>query len=136
MQTPKPFMPEIFSMTLYAGTEIHRMATEANKVHEVEDYRVKRYLVYKKNILNHIVRLAIFINKGLVKQILDMYKSNPKSIVFLAYVFALRIMSAFVAEPLTIFRMVVLSQGGSVIRALKTLPIYVRVGGQRFLDQF
>jgi len=136
LQTPKPFMPEIFSMTLYAGTEIHRMATEANKVQEVEDYRVKNYLVYKKSILNHIVRLAIFVNKGLVKQLLDMYKTNPKSPVFLSYLLFLRIISAFVIEPVTIFRMVVLSQGGSVIRALQTLPIYVRQGGQRFLDQF
>lgn len=136
METPKPFMPEIFSLSLYPGTKIHAMAKKAAKMDVVEDYRKKSYLVYRKNVLNHLTRLAAFSSKKMVAPLLRLYRQSPDSMRFRMLLLAARYINFLVIEPVTYFRMIRLSQGGDFWRTIRTIPLYVKEGGQRFLDQF
>lgn len=136
METPKPFMPEIFSLSLYPGTKIHDLAKLAAKTDAVEDYRKKSYLVYRKTVLNHLTRLAAFSSRSMVAPLLRLYRQSPNSWRFRVLLLAARALNLLLIEPITYFRMIKLSQGGSLSRALRTVPLYVKEGGQRFLDQF
>lgn len=136
MATPKPFMPEIFSLSLYPGTKIHAMAAAQAKTDTVEDYRTKNYLVYRKNVLNHLTRLAAFSSRNWVAPLLQLYLKSPDSLRFRMLLLVARYVNFLVVEPVTYFRMIKLSQGGSLLRTLRTIPLYVKEGGQRFLDQF
>ncbi|MBF0624220.1 MAG: cobalamin-dependent protein [Magnetococcales bacterium] len=136
MATPKPFMPEFFSLSLYQGTEIHRLAREAGKAQDVEDYRRKNYLVYGKSDLNRMMRLSAFLDRSLLEPLVARYQRGRRSLAFRIHLFLAQLASSFFFEPLTYFRVIRLSQGGSYLRMAQTIPLYLKEGGKRFLDQF
>lgn len=135
IETPKPFYTQFLSLTFYLGTELYEKAKKECP-EKIEDYLKKDYLVYQRNILNNIIRLAAFLSETYTNKIVYLYKQNPTGFRFKVILFIANLLSLIIFEPLTYFRVIRLSQGGSYVRTLKVLPNYSREGFMRYLNQF
>lgn len=135
MQTPKPFYPQIFSLSLYHGTELHERALEEHP-DQLEDPRAKNYLRYRRTPVNNMMRMAVFINPALMRRLMTFYLHHPHSTVTHALLSTVGLFSSAVLEPVTYFRLIRLSKDGSTAQTVKVLPSYFRKGLERYLDQF
>ncbi|NQT46027.1 MAG: cobalamin B12-binding domain-containing protein [Candidatus Omnitrophica bacterium] len=135
IETPKPFYPQIFSLSLYFGTELYERAKKEYP-EKIEDYLKKDNLLYHKNALNNIIVLSIFLSGKFINKIIYLYKQNQKGIRFKAVLFVARLLSLVIFEPLTYFKVIKLSQSGSYRRTLAVLPNYFKEGFMRYFKQF
>lgn len=71
-----------------------------------------------------------------MKRVLRLYYKKPQSLGLKMYLFLTKLQSSFIIEPLTYFRVIKLSQGENYMRAMKVLPIYLREGIKRYINQF
>jgi anaerobic magnesium-protoporphyrin IX monomethyl ester cyclase len=135
MDIPKPYYMELFSLTLYPGTELYEKAK-----HEFPQYTEgqldKNYLMPSRKKMNDIIRLATLIDKRYMVKIVNLYKQHSDSFWFGTFLAALNLMSLLILQPLTYFRVILLSQGGSLTKTLKALPLYFGEGIKRYLSQF
>jgi len=134
MDTPKPFFTQFFSLTFYLGTELYSMLKKADPDVK-DDYKEKEYGIYGKTVLNDMTRLAAFLPELPMEKLVHLYETAPGSLSFRARLFALKLYSMLVCEPLTYFRLIKLSQHGSYIKTLRALPGYFREGGRRYMMQ-
>jgi hypothetical protein len=135
MNTPKPYFTQIFSLSFFEGTDIYERAKkECPEL--MEDYREKDFDIVDKKLINDIVRLSAFWNKGWVNIILGMYKNNPDNLLLVTLVKISKLLSITVLEPVTYFRVIKLSQSGSWIKTLKVVPNYFTNGFKAYLAQF
>jgi len=135
VETPKPFYTQFFALNFYLGTELYARASKECP-ERIDDSTQKDYLLYKKDILNAITRLAAFLNEKTMKRIIHLYKKNPKSVGLKIYLFINTLRSSFIVEPLTYFRVIKLSQGDNYMKTLKVLPNYFKEGIMRYINQF
>lgn len=135
IQTPKPFYPQVFSLSLYHGTELYEKA-RLECPDQIEDSKSKNYLRYQKTPVNNLMRMAVFVNPAWMHRLITMYLHNPHGhLTHMAMSFT-AILCAVILEPITYFRLIKLSQGGSLVKTLAVLPSYFRKGLERYLDQF
>jgi len=134
-ETPKPFFPQIFSLSLYLGTELYERAKKECP-EKIEDSLRKEYLLYNKSMLNNMIRLSVFLNKRIIDKIILLYRQNREAIRFKALLFIANALSLIIFEPLTCFRVIKLSQGGSYVRTMAILPNYFKEGFMRYFNQF
>lgn len=135
IETPKPFYAQFFSLNLYLGTELYERAKKECP-EKIEDSLKKELVVYHKNTINNMIRLSVFLSEKFMNKIVYLYKQNPRGIRLKVTLFIANLLSSIILEPLTYFRVIKLSQGGSYIRTLKVLPNYFKVGFTRYLNQF
>jgi len=136
MHAPKPYHIQLFSLSLYLGTEIYERA-QKECVRDIESSLEKDYNVYDKAILNDITRIAAFLNRGYVEKVLFLYRENPSGVKFRIILFIGKLVSLMIFEPITYFRVIKLSQGGSYIRTLRVLANYIKIGfSQYYFCQF
>ncbi|MBW2989045.1 B12-binding domain-containing radical SAM protein [Candidatus Woesearchaeota archaeon] len=135
METPKPFIPVFYSLTLYAGTKLYeRVKGEAS--HNMDDYLKKDYMVYRKGLFNEMIRLSATLTKNQMQVLLSLYNDGESGVKFKIALFLAKIWSSFFAEPLSYVKTVKISVGGSYLKTLKILPTYVMEGLWRYLNQF
>jgi radical SAM superfamily enzyme YgiQ (UPF0313 family) len=134
-ETPKPYYTQFFSLSLYFGTELYERA-QKECPERIENSLEKDYWLYKKNVLNDMIRIATFIDGTKIKRIVHLYKKNPESLRFRGKLFILKLMSSLLLEPLTYFQVIKLSQRGSYIRTLRVLRYYFDEGIMRYIIQF
>jgi radical SAM superfamily enzyme YgiQ (UPF0313 family) len=135
IETPKPFFPQLLSLSLYLGTELHERAKEECP-EEIGDYLKKEYLIYNKNALNNMIRLSVFLSERIMNKIVSLYKQNQKGMKFRVVLFIANLLSLTIFEPLTYFKVIKLSQGGSYLRTIAVLPNYFEEGFKRYVFQF
>jgi len=135
IKTPKPFFPQIFSLSLYLGTELYQRAKKEFP-EKIEDSINKDYLVYRKNVINNMVRLSVFLNKGFMNKLIYLYKQDLKGVKFKSALLLGNLLSSIIFEPFTYFRVIKLSQDGSYLKTLKVLPNYFKEGFMRYFNQF
>lgn len=135
IETPRPFYPGLFSLILYPGTELYKKV-KRECPEKREDSRLKSYLIYKKNSLNEMIRLSSFLSDKFMNKIVHLYKQNPSGFRFKIALFFVKITSAIIFEPLTYFRLIKLSQGGSYLKTVKSLPHFFKEGFLIYLNQF
>ena len=135
IETPKPFYPEIFSLSLYYGTELYKKALEECP-EEIEDSMEKNYLVYRKSPINKLIRTSVFLNPAMTRGLVKLYRKNPDNTMTRTALVAAGVASSVIFEPLAYFRLIKLSQGGSLVKTAKVMPNYFRKGLERYLDQF
>lgn len=135
MEVPKPFYPEIFSLSFYYGTDLFERARQECP-ETIEDTHSKDYLVYRKSAINRLVRLAVFKRKRGMRRLLRLYRRGPDGLRFRMALFLAGLWSSIFIEPLTYFRVIRLSQGKSLWKTLKVLPSYFRKGFEIYLKQF
>ena len=83
-----------------------------------------------------MIRLSTFLSEKFMNKIVFLYKQNPKGIKHRVILFIASVLSYIILEPLTYFRVIRKTQGGSYIRTLKILPNYFKEGFMRYLIQF
>jgi len=135
IETPKPFYTQLFSLSLYLGTELYERA-QKECPEKIEDSLKKDFLVYHKDVVNNMIRLATFLSEGYMNEIVYLYKQNPAGFRFKVILFIANLLSVTIFEPFTYYRVIKLAQGGSYVRTLKVLPNYFREGFKRYLNQF
>lgn len=135
IETPKPFYPQIFSLSLYLGTELYERAKKECP-ERIEDSLKKEFLTYHKNTINNMIRLSVFLSEKFMNKIVYLYKQNQKGIKFKSILFIANLLSSIIFEPLTYLRLIKLSKGGSYMRTLSVLPNYFKEGFIRYLEQF
>jgi radical SAM superfamily enzyme YgiQ (UPF0313 family) len=124
MKTPKPFFVEFFSLTLYPGTELYEKAQSECPEHIEESFK-KDFLIMRKSMINNLIRSAAYARSGWVSKALELYRAGSK-IKFKLMAFTLYMLNIIVFEPLTYFRVIKLSQQGSIMRTLRALFMYFR----------
>lgn len=135
IETPKPFFPQIFSLTLYSGTELYERAKKECP-QTIENSLEKDFVLYHKSAINNLIRLSIFLNPKFMNKIIRLYKQNPKGKKFKAALFVANLLSSAVLEPITYFRVIKLSQRQSYVKAMSVLPNYLKEGLMRYFSQF
>lgn len=135
METPKPYYTQFFSLCFYQGTEMDEMKNNLPAI-QYESPLEKDYLLYKSDVINTITRLSTFLDAKIVEDLLNTYNKQPSSLKFKTKLFAASALSVLIGEPLNSFRVVKLSQNGSLLNTLKVLPNYLKEGLMRYLNQF
>ena len=135
METSKPFYTQFYSLVCYRETELYEKA-KFEYPEYIKNYLTKDYLIPSKNIINNLIRFATFIDKKYMNKIVCLYKYCLKSIRFKILLFTTKLLTIFIFEPVTYFWVIKLSQGGSYLKTLTVLPIYLRQGVDRYLNQF
>lgn len=135
IETPKPFYPQIFSLSLYLGTELYQRAKQECP-EKIEDSFKKDYLAYHQNTINNLIRLSAFLSEKFMNKIVYLYQCNQKGMKFKIVLLIAKAWSFIILEPLTYFRVIKLSQGGSYIRTLAVIPNYFKEGFMRYFNQF
>ncbi len=135
METPKPFYTQFFSLSLYPGTELRQRALEEGLI-TGDEYQSKDYLLYNRNSINDLIRLATFIPSGWMKFLLGLYHRNVTSLWFKLNMTVARLFSIVTAEPVTYLKVIRLSQRKKIGATIRVLPYYMKEGVSRFLKQF
>jgi len=135
IETPRPFYTQLFSLTLYSGTELLEKARKECP-EKIENTLEKDYLVYNKSALNALVRLSGILNKNIMKTLVYIYKRNPSGIAFRTLLGFSKFITLVYFEPIMYFRVIKLSQRGSVMKTLKVMPNYLKEGLMRYFIQF
>jgi radical SAM superfamily enzyme YgiQ (UPF0313 family) len=135
IKTPKPFYTQFFSLSLYLGTELYERAKKECP-EKIEDPLQKKYLLYHKNTVNNMIRYSTFLSGKFMNKVVYLYKQNPEGAMLRVALFIANLLSTLIFEPLTYFRVIKLSLGGSYIRTLKVLPNYFEEGFMRYFNQF
>ena len=135
IETPKPIFPKLFSMVFFQGTEIFEKASQEFP-ETVNNFLNKDFMVYKKDVINSLIRLSAFLNKTYMESLIFSYKVDPKGMVFKTKLFIGRILSLFIFEPLTYFQIAVLSNNGSYKGVIKNFYRNLQPGLVRYFNQF
>jgi len=135
LSTPRPYYPQFFSLTFYPGSELFDRA-QAEKPEALEDCREKDYTAYRQTPINALTRLAGYLDRPIVEPLLRLYKQAPNSLRFRMALRAAKLYSAIAIEPLTYFRVIRDSQGGSTTDTIRVLPYYFREGLLRYFKQY
>jgi len=135
IETPKPFFPKFFSLSLYFGTELYERAKKECP-EKIEDSLKKDYRIYHKDTLNDMIRLSSFLSRKQMNKIISLYKQNPQAFKFKVRLFIAKLLSPFILEPITYFRVVNRAAGGSYIGTFKFIKRNYKEGFTRYLNQF
>lgn len=122
MSIPKPFHPQIFSLTLYEGTELH------NNIFSHEDYCKKNYAMYEKTTINKMIRLSCFLPKSYMSYLVNEYQKGENRIKFIVSFWILNWLSLLMIEPIYYFRLIRMANNGSYLNALKNIPNLLKRG--------
>lgn len=122
LRVPKPYQFQLYSLTLYPGTELYRRAREAHM--PIEDPCGKNYFEYRPTYLNKIIRLCPLLPAPLI----NYFVSHRKSLAAAAVLNALFIPALVILEPLTWFRQILISFDYHVPDAVRTVISYAKTG--------
>jgi anaerobic magnesium-protoporphyrin IX monomethyl ester cyclase len=130
-RTPKPFFPQLFSLTLYDGTDLQRKALERG-VPGQGDPRRKDYHAYAPTPANQLVRAAAYLGPGTIEPLLRAWERDPGSPRLRLRLAVLRAWTAAVAEPGAYLRLIHRAHGRRVSATLGALPTYLQEGLARW----
>ncbi len=126
IETPKPYLIEFFSLTLFPGTELYdRVLAECPD--KMEDCREKNYTGFEQSFLNRLVVLAIYLPESVMRKLLQLYtKNSGKNRKFKAYFFISKVLSSAYYKPKTLLNVLKLSRGNSYVEAIRIIPMHVK----------
>ena len=133
--TPKPFYPQIFSLTFYPMTDLRDRAL-AECPDLMEDPTRRDFYVYHNRPINHLIEVACTLPGGLSRALLGLHRRAPHASSTRMALALARLLCLVLMRPLTYFRVIKISQGGSLIRTLSVLPNYFKVGISVYLGLF
>lgn len=134
IKTPKPFFAEFYSLTFYHKTELYEKV-KSEHPECLEDCLEKDYLILQKNSINNLIKLAAFLTEKRIRILIDLYRTQPKSVRFKIYLFIANLLTFLALQPITYFQVLRLSQGGSYLKAFKVLPMYFKAGMLQYTSQ-
>jgi radical SAM superfamily enzyme YgiQ (UPF0313 family) len=126
METPKPCLFEIFSLTLLPGTELFERA-KIECPDMMEDCRGKNFMKFKQSYLNILTVLAVYLPKSIMKILLKLYKANYNgSVIFKVALYLSKGLSNVYYKPKNLFYWLKLTRGDSYIDTFRIMPLYVK----------
>lgn len=120
---PRPYYLQAFSLTFYAGTQLRERAL-AECPERVQDPTRKDMLDVSRDPVNHLKALAPVFPRSALRRLVGVFGRNPESHVTKVMIFMARMIAWTSLQPLNYFRLLVMSQRGSVWRTLKILPYW------------
>jgi radical SAM superfamily enzyme YgiQ (UPF0313 family) len=134
-QTPRPFFPLIFSLTVYYGTELHaRIAADRPGQRDIS--LRKNYEIRESTAINDLIELAGILHPPLMRALTALFRRNPAARTTRAALFLAKAYARAVLYPITYFRLILRTQNGSVWRTLRVLPVYLDHGIVYYLNNF
>lgn len=125
-KTPRPRLFEIFSLALLPGTELYDRAKKECP-DKMEDFRGKDFMKFKKNYLNSLVVLAVYMPKSIIMKLLSLYKADSNgSILFKITLNITKAASAVYFKPKNLFHWLKLTRRDSYIDTIRIIPLYVK----------
>jgi anaerobic magnesium-protoporphyrin IX monomethyl ester cyclase len=135
METPRPFYPQFYSLTLFPGTDLYERArVECPGL--LEKSGEKDFMVCSKTPLNAVIRLCAFLPPGVCGLLIRGYAENPGGPGFKALLISARLATLLFFEPLMYLRVVLLSVDNSVPRLVRIAPSYFKDELWRYGKQF
>jgi len=127
---PKPYFPQIFSLNLYEGTDLLERA-RAEGLLPQDTPSGEDYHSYHPHPLNHLVRLACFLDSSTTERLIEAWRRSPDGAAFRTGLALARLWVMAVAEPRVSLACIRRAEGGSWLAALGALPLYMAEGGRR-----
>ncbi|MFP4445714.1 MAG: B12-binding domain-containing radical SAM protein, partial [Desulfosudaceae bacterium] len=130
---PRPYFLQLFSLTLYPGTALRERILRQYP-ERAEAYLHKNYHRYQPTPANRIIRMSAYMPPVFIRKLAAAGGRPDAEFRFVLTVTAL--ISALIMEPLAYFRVLRRSQQGSLIRTVRQLPAFFRIGVSRYMKQF
>jgi hypothetical protein len=132
---PRPYFLQLFTLALYPGTSLHKRITiDAPELADV--YLKKNYYQYRHTAMNRLIRLSAYLPPSVVRRLVMYSQNRGHSFRFRVLLSTAGVVSTFILEPVIYFRVIRISQNGSVVKTLKQIPVFFRVGFSRYVKQF
>lgn len=131
-ETPRPFYLEMFSLTLYHGTQLYERAKNEcpDRIKPAVD---RDYYFREKRDANVLIEIAGLLHRPLMRRLIARFRRAPNAPTSRL---ALRL-AAFYAKtflrPIAYFRLIRRSLQGSFWRACAAMPLYLSEGAIRYL---
>ncbi len=72
----RPFHLDLFSLSFYPGTELHRRATQEGKITDQDEYLFKEFHLVRNNYLNKLIFLVPHLNPTIIEKFIKEYRQN------------------------------------------------------------
>jgi len=135
MAAPRPYFLQLFALTLYPGSSLYERIT-ADSPGLADAYLHKNFYHYRHTSMNKLIRISAYLPVSAVRRLISHGRSRPQSAGFRLTLITAGLLSTLVLEPLAYFRVIQVSQNGSVKRTLKQIPAFFRIGFSRYVKQF
>lgn len=127
LKLPKPFQFQLYSLTFYEGTELHRMALE--KGIRIENPCEKNYIRYSHIYLNKIVRLCPLLPRPVIRFLVNRRNCVPVKLC-MGFLYPLAIL--FV-EPWVWFSLILISVDRNIGMAFAMIKAFLKTGFQKLI---
>ena len=121
MQVPRPFMPRIFSLIFYPGTELFENAKKQCP-EKIGSYLSNRFHTLKLENINNITRFAPFLNQKYMNKLIYLYKKNPNGNKLKIILLIVKLWVVLILQPIYYLPLTRKSYNGSYIKTIKVLP--------------
>ncbi|ABW68431.1 B12-binding domain-containing radical SAM protein [Desulfosudis oleivorans] len=132
---PRPYFLQLFALTLYPGSSLYERIT-ADSPGLADAYLHKNFYHYRHTSMNKLIRISAYLPVSAVRRLISYGRSRPQSAGFRLTLITAGLLSTLMLEPLAYFRVIQVSQHGSVKRTLKQIPVFFRIGFSRYVKQF
>ena len=132
---PRPYFLQLFTLTLYPGSSLYERIT-ADSPELADAYLHKNFYHYRHTSMNKLIRISAYLPVSAVRRLISYGRSRPQSAGFRLALITAGLLSTLVLEPLAYFRVIQVSQNGSVEKTLKQIPVFFRIGFSRYVKQF
>lgn len=135
MKTPKPFHPQMFSLTFFWQTDLHdRAAKECPDL--IGDPGKRDLWVHRRTPINDLIEVSTVLNASLMRKLLEAYRARPEAADVRAWLFLAKWYSRLLLRPVSNLRTIRIAHNSSTWQTVRKLPTYFRVGFHDYLDLF
>ncbi|MEJ2746064.1 MAG: radical SAM protein, partial [bacterium] len=127
LKLPKPFQFQLYSLTFYEGTEIHRMATERGL--HIENPCEKNYFHYKRSFFNKIIRLCPLLPRPVISFIVTRRNAAPTKVLLNVF-YPLAII---LLEPLVWWKLILVSFDYNIGPAITMTRAFIKTGVRKLI---
>ncbi len=125
MAIPRPFHAELFSLVFYRGTTLRERA-EKEGIPIREDPNQKDFFILHRRRVNDLAETAVNFPLMLMRPLLERFRKHPDSFWTGFALSAAKWSCGLFFNPIAYFRLIRMSQGGSLIKTIAVLPNYLR----------
>jgi len=135
MEAPKPFYLLVFSLRFYHGTRLRERALVEHP-DAVADPLTTDYVVRLARPVNTLVEIVGTFPGFLMRPLVKRFRAKPESLLTRAALRGARLCCRLFFEPVTYFRLIRRTQGGSLLGTLRVLPAYFNRGFTYYINSF
>jgi radical SAM superfamily enzyme YgiQ (UPF0313 family) len=131
--TPRPFQLVMYSLSLYFGTEL-RERVRREIPERLHDSFTKNHYVREPSTLNRLIDVTPSLPSPWLRRLIRMNRSKPDAFSTRAATTIAWALCKVLFHPIVYFRLVLRSQRGSLLGALRVMPILADFGVTYYLN--